>query len=91
MFSFAFAKLQKLTPFHKKNKLESNMEVVVWWSGAPLLLQDLDDLIEMMEPWILLITKKENVQPTVPSLKLKHAWVMQQDNDLKHTSKSICE
>lgn len=29
MFSFAFAKLQKLTPFHKKNKLESNMEVVV--------------------------------------------------------------
>lgn len=33
------------------------MEVVVWWSGAPLLLQDLDDLIEMMEPWILLFTK----------------------------------
>ncbi len=32
---------------------QSNMVVVVWWSGAALQLQDLDDLPLMMEPWIL--------------------------------------
>ncbi len=34
---------------------------------------------------------KENVRPSVCDLKLKHTWVMQQDNDLKHTSKSTSE
>ncbi len=34
---------------------------------------------------------KENVQPSVCDLKLKHTWVLQQDNDLKHTSKSTSE
>ncbi len=34
---------------------------------------------------------KENVQPSVCDLKLKHTWVMQQDNDPKHTSKSTSE
>ncbi len=32
---------------------QSNMVVVVWWSGAALQLQDLDDLPLMMESWIL--------------------------------------
>ena len=34
---------------------------------------------------------KENVCPSVCDLKLKRSWVMQQDNDLKHTSKSTSE
>ncbi len=34
---------------------------------------------------------KENVQPSVCDIKLKHTWVMQQDNNPKHTSKSTSE
>ncbi len=34
---------------------------------------------------------KENVRPSVCDLKLKRTWVMQQDTDLKHTSKSTSE
>ncbi|KAF7645946.1 hypothetical protein LDENG_00195770 [Lucifuga dentata] len=34
---------------------------------------------------------KENVRPSVRDLKLKRTWVMQQDNDPKHTSKSTSE
>ncbi len=34
---------------------------------------------------------KENVRPSVCDLKLKHTWVMQQDNEPKHTSQSNSE
>lgn len=34
---------------------------------------------------------KENVWPSVRDLKLKHTWVLQQDNDPKHTSESTSE
>ncbi|KAK3533109.1 hypothetical protein QTP70_007310 [Hemibagrus guttatus] len=34
---------------------------------------------------------KENVQQSVCDLKLKQTWVLQQDNDPKHTSKSTSE
>ncbi len=34
---------------------------------------------------------KENVRPSVCDLKLKSSWVMQQDSDPKHTSKSTSE
>ena len=34
---------------------------------------------------------QENVRPSVRELKLKRSWVMQQDNDPKHTSKSTSE
>ncbi len=34
---------------------------------------------------------KENVRLSVCDLKLKRTWVMQQDNDPKHTSKSTSE
>ncbi|KAK3549437.1 hypothetical protein QTP86_001436 [Hemibagrus guttatus] len=34
---------------------------------------------------------KENVWPSVCDLKLKRTWVLQQDNDPKHTSKSTSE
>ncbi len=72
---------------------QSNMVVVVWWSGAALQLQDLDDLPWLMEPWILHSQKilKENVPPSVCVLKLKRTWVIQQNNDPKHTSKSSSE
>ncbi|KAK3522940.1 hypothetical protein QTP86_009709 [Hemibagrus guttatus] len=36
-------------------------------------------------------TLKENVRPSVCDLKLKRTWVLQQDNDPKHTSKSTSE
>uniref|UniRef100_A0A8C4XI61 Tc1-like transposase DDE domain-containing protein n=1 Tax=Erpetoichthys calabaricus TaxID=27687 RepID=A0A8C4XI61_ERPCA len=32
-----------------------------------------------------------NVRPSVRQLKLKRSWVLQQDNDPKHTSKSTSE
>uniref|UniRef100_A0A9J7ZRY6 Transposase n=1 Tax=Cyprinus carpio carpio TaxID=630221 RepID=A0A9J7ZRY6_CYPCA len=34
---------------------------------------------------------KENVRPSFHDLKLKRTWVLQQDNDPKHTSKSTSE
>ncbi|KAK3539696.1 hypothetical protein QTP70_012026 [Hemibagrus guttatus] len=34
---------------------------------------------------------KENVRPSVCDLKLKRTWVLQQDNDPKHTSKFTSE
>ncbi|KAK3537122.1 hypothetical protein QTP70_002140 [Hemibagrus guttatus] len=34
---------------------------------------------------------KENVRPSVCDLRLKRTWVLQQDNDPKHTSKSTSE
>ncbi|KAK3565192.1 hypothetical protein QTP86_000998 [Hemibagrus guttatus] len=34
---------------------------------------------------------KENVRPSVCDVKLKQTWVLQQDNDPKHTSKSTSE
>lgn len=34
---------------------------------------------------------QENIRPSVHQLKLKRGWVMQQDNDPKHTSKSTTE
>ena len=34
---------------------------------------------------------KENFRPSVCDLKLKQTWVLQQDNDPKHTSKSTSE
>ncbi|KAK3553721.1 hypothetical protein QTP70_007583 [Hemibagrus guttatus] len=34
---------------------------------------------------------KQNVRPSVCDLKLKRTWVLQQDNDPKHTSKSTSE
>ncbi|KAG2457775.1 TCB1 transposase, partial [Polypterus senegalus] len=34
---------------------------------------------------------KENVRPSVHQLKLKRSWVLQQENDPKHTSKSTSE
>ncbi len=54
------------------------MVVVMWWTGAAL----------QMEP-LIQKTLKENIWSSV--CDLKRTSVMQQDNDPKHTSKSISE
>ncbi len=75
--------------FIKRTSYQQSNMVVVWWSGAALQLQDLDDLPLMMEPWILHSIRKSWRRISV--CDLKRTWVMQQDNDLKHTSKSTSE
>ncbi len=46
-------------PFIKSTSYQqSNMVVMVWWSGAALQLQNLDDLPKLMEAWILHSTRK---------------------------------
>ncbi len=69
------------------------MVVVVCWYVAALQLQDLDDLIIDGTRNSALYQKilKENVRPSVCDLKLKHTWVIQQDNDRGSTSKSTSE
>ncbi len=70
------------------------MVLEVWWSGAALLLQDLDDFAIIdgnMNSALYQKILKENDQPSVCDLKLKHTLVMQQDNDPKHTSMSTSE
>lgn len=37
---------------------QSNMVLVVWWSGADFLVQDLNNLSLLMEPWLLLSIRK---------------------------------
>lgn len=57
-----------------------------------LLHQHLDDLL--MELQILVFSRKSwkrNPLPSVCALKLMNSWDMQQNNDLKHTSKSSFE
>ncbi len=44
-----------------------------------------------MEPALYQKILKENVWLSICDLKLKYTWVMQQDNDPKHTSKSTSE
>ena len=56
--------------------------VVVWWSGAasgPGRLAVIDG------------TMYSALYQKILKLKLKHTWVMQQDNDPGHTSKSTSE
>ena len=66
---------------------QSNMVVAVWWSGAALLLQDLDNLLWLIEQWILLSTRKSwRQRPSVRALKLKCSWVMQQGNEYFFTA-----
>ncbi len=44
-----------------------------------------------MEPALYQKILKENVWLSIFDLKLKRTWVMQQDNDPKHTSKTTSE
>ncbi len=44
-----------------------------------------------MNPALYQKILKKNVRPSVCDLKLKHTWILQQDYDLKLTSKSTSE
>ncbi len=57
---------------------------VVWWSGAAITDGTMNSALHQK---IL----REDVRPSVCDLKLKHTWVMQQDNDPNQNSKSTSE
>ncbi len=83
------------TAFHKKNIIPTvkhgDGSVMVWGcfaASGPGRLAIIDGIMNSALYHKIL---KENVRPSVCDLKLKHTWVMQQDNDPKHTSKSTSE
>ncbi len=82
------------TAFHNKNiiptvKHGGGGSVMVWGCFAgPGRLAIIDGTMNSALYQKIL---KENVLPSVCDLKLKRTWVMQQDNDLKHSSKSTSE
>ncbi len=85
----------KPTAFHKKNILPTvkhgGGSVMVWGcvaaSGSGRLAKIDGNMNSALYQKIL----KENVRPSVCDLKLKRTWVMQQNNDPKHTSKFTSE
>uniref|UniRef100_A0A9J8AH52 Transposase Tc1-like domain-containing protein n=1 Tax=Cyprinus carpio carpio TaxID=630221 RepID=A0A9J8AH52_CYPCA len=83
------------TTFHKKNIIPTvkhgGGSVMVWGcfaaSGPGRLVISDGTMNSALYQKIL----KKNVRLSVCDLKLKRTWVMEQDNDPKHTSKSISE
>ncbi len=86
---------QTNTAFHKKNIIPTvkhgGGSVMVWGCFAALGPRRLGIIDVTMNSALYQKILKENVRPSVRDLKLKHTWVMQQDNDHKHTSKSTAE
>ncbi len=83
------------TAFDKKNIISTVKHgggcVMVWGcfaASGPGRLAIIDGIMNSALYQKIL---KENVWPSVCDLKLKRTWVMQQDNDPKHTSKSTSE
>ncbi len=83
------------TTFHKKNIIPTvkhgGDSVTVWGcfeASKPGRLAIIDGTMNSALYQKIL---KENVQASVCDLKLKRTWVMQRDNDLKHTSKPTSE
>lgn len=64
---------------------------MVWGCFAALGHGRLAIIDETMNSALYQKIVKENVRPSVCDLKLKHNWVMQQDNDPKHTCRSTSE
>lgn len=61
-----------------------NLVVVVWWSEASLLLQNLDNLTSLMEPKVSLSESPEwEYQAIKFEFKFKHTRVKQQENATK--------
>ena len=83
------------TAFHKKNIIPTvkhgGGSVMVWGCFAASGPGRLAVIDGTMNSALYQKILKENVQPSVRDLKLKCTWVMQQDNDPKHTSKSTSE
>ncbi len=83
------------TAFHKKNIIPTvkhgGGSVMVWGcfaASGPGRLAIIDGIMNSALYQKIL---KENVRPSVCDLKLKCTWVIQQDNDPKHTNKSTSE
>ncbi len=83
------------TAFHKKNIIPTvkhgGGSVMVWGcfaASGPGLIAIIDGTMNSALYQKIL---KENVRPSVCDLKLNRTWVLQQDNDPKHTSKSTSE
>ncbi len=81
------------TAFHKKNIVPSvkhgGCSVMVWGCFAASGPGSLAIIHVTMNSALYQKIPKENVQPS--DWDLKRTWVMQQDNDPKHTSKSTSE
>uniref|UniRef100_A0A9J8CLU9 Transposase n=1 Tax=Cyprinus carpio carpio TaxID=630221 RepID=A0A9J8CLU9_CYPCA len=83
------------TAFQKKNILLTvkygGGSVMVWGCFAASGPGRLAVINGTMNSAVYQKILKENVRPSVRDLKLKRTWVLQQDNDPKHTSKSTSE
>ncbi|KAK3508771.1 hypothetical protein QTP70_006025 [Hemibagrus guttatus] len=83
------------TAFQKKNIIPTvkygGGSVMVWGCFAASGLGRLAAINGTMNSAVYQKILKENVRPSVCDLKLKRTWVLQQDNDPKHTSKSTSE
>ncbi|KAK3531714.1 hypothetical protein QTP70_025948, partial [Hemibagrus guttatus] len=83
------------TAFQKKNIIPTvkygGGSVMVWGCFAASGPGRLAVINGTMNSAVYQKILKENVQPSVCDLKLKRTWVLQQDNDPKHTSKSTSE
>ncbi|KAK3508530.1 hypothetical protein QTP70_031914 [Hemibagrus guttatus] len=83
------------TAFQKKNIIPTvkygGGSVMVWGCYAASEPGRLAVINGTMNSAVYQKILKENVRPSVSDLKLKRTWVLQQDNDPKHTSKSTSE
>ncbi|KAK3510334.1 hypothetical protein QTP70_002516, partial [Hemibagrus guttatus] len=80
------------TAFQKKNIIPTvkygGGSVMVWGCSTASGPRRLAVINGTMNSAVYQKILKENVRPSVCDLKLKRTWVLQQDNDPKHTSKS---
>ncbi|KAK3525999.1 hypothetical protein QTP70_011800 [Hemibagrus guttatus] len=83
------------TAFQKKNIIPTvkygGASVMVWGGFAASGPGRLAVINGTMNSAVYQKILKENVRPSVCDHKLKRTWVLQQDNDPKHTSKSTSE
>ncbi|KAK3552767.1 hypothetical protein QTP86_022344 [Hemibagrus guttatus] len=83
------------TAFQKKNIIPTvkygGGSVMVWGCFAASGPGRLAVINGTMNSAVYQKILKENVRPSVCDLKLNQTWVLQQDNDPKHTSKSTSE
>ncbi|KAK3567383.1 hypothetical protein QTP86_019883, partial [Hemibagrus guttatus] len=83
------------TAFQKKNIIPTvkygGGSVMVWGCFAASGPGRLAVINGTMNSAVYQKILKENVRPSVCDLKLKRTWVLQQDNDPKHTCKSTSE
>ena len=83
------------TAFQKKNIIPTvkhgGGSVMVWGCFAASGPGQLAVIDGKMNSAVYQKILKENIRPSVCALKLKHSWILQQDNDPKHISKSTSE